>query len=244
MMRLQIQHLTKSYRRGETRFDAVHNISFSLDEGAFVSLVGRSGSGKTTLLNMAIGLLSPDSGEILADGVNLFSMDDQRRSDFRNEKIGYIPQGRSLLGNLTALDNARLPFHLKRRSGDSRQKARALFAALGLAHLENSYPAELSGGELRRVALARALINSPEIVIADEPTSDLDLEAAHGILELFAGLNAEGVGFLVATHDAELSRYGRPVLKMNSGQLTQATEPPGGGDSQEGRPEGTQAFLS
>ncbi|MDR2076213.1 MAG: ABC transporter ATP-binding protein [Desulfovibrio sp.] len=220
-MRLEAHHLTKSYRRGQTHFNAVANASFSLDDGAFVSLIGRSGSGKTTLLNMAIGLLSPDSGEILVDGNNLFSLEERQRSDFRNEKIGYIPQGRSLLGNLTALNNTRLPFHLKRRSGDSLQKARELFSQLGISHLENSYPMELSGGELRRVALARALINSPELILADEPTSDLDIDTAREIWELFSRLNAQGVAFLVATHDVELSHRGNAIWKMHSGRLIQ-----------------------
>lgn len=220
-MRLEIRHLTKRYKRGRTHFDAVSNISFSLADGDFVSLIGRSGSGKTTLLNMVIGLLSPDSGEILVDGINLFSLDERQRSAFRNARVGFIPQGRSLLGNLTVLDNARLPFHLLRRSGDSLQRARELFKQVGISHLENSYPAELSGGELRRVALARALINSPEMILADEPTSDLDIDTGQEIFALFSNLNAQGVTFLVATHDVELSRRGSAIWKINSGRLTQ-----------------------
>jgi putative ABC transport system ATP-binding protein len=223
-MKLEIRHLTKHYRRGQTRFDAVYNASLSLPYGAFVSLIGRSGSGKTTLLNMVVGLLSPDSGEVLVDGINLFSLNERQRNDFRNTRVGYIPQGRSLLGNLTALDNARLPFHLQPRSGDSLQKARELFAQLGISHLENSYPAELSGGELRRVALARALINSPELILADEPTSDLDIGTAREIWELFSRLNAQSVAFLVATHDVELSRRGNVIWEMHSGRLTQGTK--------------------
>jgi putative ABC transport system ATP-binding protein len=223
-MRLEIRHLTKRYLRGRTCFDAVCNASFSLADGAFISLIGRSGSGKTTLLNMVIGLLGPDSGEVLVDGISLFSLDERQRSDFRNARIGYIPQGRSLLGNLTALDNARLPFHLRRRSGDSLHKARELFTQLGISHLENSYPAELSGGELRRVALARALINSPELLLADEPTSDLDIDTAREIWELFSRLNAQGVAFLVATHDVELSRRGNAIWEMHSGRLTPKAE--------------------
>ena len=217
-MPLEIRHLSKRYRRGGSWFNAVDNLSFRLENGEFVSLTGRSGSGKTTLLNMAIGLLSPDSGEVLLDGMNLFSLGDRERTALRNEKIGYVPQGRSLLGNLTALDNARLPFHLRRRQGNSRQKARELFARLDISRLENSYPAELSGGELRRVALARALINSPTLIIADEPTSDLDIDTAREILELFSSLNQQGISFLLATHDRELSRCGGRVLEMASGR--------------------------
>jgi putative ABC transport system ATP-binding protein len=218
-MLLTIEHLSKSYRRGKTWFAAVRNVGFSLEAGAFVSLIGRSGSGKTTLLNMVTGLLAPDAGEIRLEGTSIFTLDDRQRTALRNEKIGYVPQGRSLLGNLTALNNARLPFHLQRRAGDSLQKARELFADLGIAHLENSYPAELSGGELRRVALARALITSPELIIADEPTSDLDMDTARGILELFARLNARGVTFLAATHDAELGRCARTTLRMDAGRI-------------------------
>ncbi|MDR2825276.1 MAG: ABC transporter ATP-binding protein [Deltaproteobacteria bacterium] len=222
-MQLQVSHLNKRYVRAGW-FHAVADVSFCLENGVFASLIGRSGSGKTTLLNMLIGLLSPDSGEILLNGIKLFSMNDRERTALRNEKIGYVPQGRSLLSNLTALNNARLPFHLQRRSGDSLQKARALFSDLGIAHLENSYPEELSGGELRRVALARALINSPELIIADEPTSDLDVDTAHEILELFLRLNRQGVSFLVATHDLELSRCGGLMLKMDSGKLVTEAE--------------------
>jgi putative ABC transport system ATP-binding protein len=219
MMLLEIRHLSKRYRRGGSWFSAVENVSLRLEGGGFISLMGRSGSGKTTLLHMAVGLLGPDSGEVFLDGVDLFSLDDGERAALRNEKIGYVPQGRSLLGNLTALDNVRLPFHLLSRPGDSRERARELFADLGISHLENSYPAALSGGELRRVALARALMNAPELIVADEPTSDLDIAAAREILELFSRLNERGTSLFLATHDRELGRSGDRVLGMASGRL-------------------------
>jgi putative ABC transport system ATP-binding protein len=220
-MLLEISHITKRYRRGDAWFSAVENASLRLQAGESASLTGRSGSGKTTLLNMAVGLLSPDSGEILLDGVKLFSLEDRERTALRNAKIGYVPQGRSLLGNLTALDNARLPFHLQPRTGDSLQRSRELFAELGIAHLENSYPAELSGGETRRVALARALINSPELIIADEPTSDLDIETARDILALFSRLQEQGASVLLATHDVQAGLYGDRILSMSSGRLAE-----------------------
>jgi putative ABC transport system ATP-binding protein len=220
-MLLEIRHLTKRYRRGTTWFNAVENAGLRLADGEFACLRGRSGSGKTTLLNMVAGLLSPDSGEILLDGVSLFSLEDRERTALRNAKIGYVPQGRSLLGNLTALDNVRLPFHLQPRPGNSLPRARELFSDLGIAHLENSYPAELSGGETLRVALARALMNSPELLIADEPTSDLDMDSAREILEIFSRLQGQGASLLLATHDEELGCCGDRTLSMASGRMAE-----------------------
>ncbi|MDR0882617.1 MAG: ABC transporter ATP-binding protein [Candidatus Adiutrix sp.] len=216
-MRLETRELTKRYYRDTHELIPVDRLDFTLEAGDFVCLLGRSGSGKTTLLNMMAGLLTPDHGEVLIDGVNLFAMNDRERTKWRNEKIGYVPQGQSLLGNLTAVDNVRLPFHLQPRAGASLKKAADLLTDLGVAHLANSYPASLSGGELRRVALARALMNSPELLIADEPTSDLDLETAREIMALMSLLNDRGVTLLVATHDLELSQFGQRVLKISSG---------------------------
>jgi putative ABC transport system ATP-binding protein len=218
MMLLKISNLSKKYERGERSFAAVNNLSLSLNQGEFVCLLGRSGSGKTTLLNMIAGLLTPDSGEVFFGETNLYRLDDDTRSSWRNEKLGYVPQGASLLANLTALDNVRLPFHLKARGGESKNKAMSLMTSLGIAHLEKSYPASLSGGEARRVALARALMNSPDLIIADEPTSDLDLETIKDMVNLMSCINEQGCAFLVATHDLELSRHYK-VLEISNGHL-------------------------
>jgi len=172
---------------------------------------------------MLTGLLTPDSGKIVFDGVDIFSLDDRERSLWRNDKLGYVPQGASLLSNLSAIDNVRLPFHLQARPGGSLKKARDLMSDLGISKLEKSYPAALSGGEMRRVALARAMMNSPELIIADEPTSDLDSETAREIAGLFSLLNESGCSFLVATHDLELSRHGR-ILKISDGRLLNETQ--------------------
>lgn len=217
-MLLEISGLRKEYERGEHCFAAVDNLGLTLDRGEFVCLFGRSGSGKTTLLNMIAGLLTPDSGEVLFDGTNLYSLDDAARTAWRNEKLGYMPQGASLLANLSALDNVRLPFHLQPRDGKSREKARELMEELGISRLEKSYPSALSGGETRRVALARALMNSPEIILADEPTNDLDAETAREMAALFSTLNSRGCAFLVATHDQELGRLGK-TLEISNGRL-------------------------
>lgn len=216
----EVAKVSKKYERGGRSFPAVDSLSLSMDRGEFVCLLGRSGSGKTTLLNMIAGLLTPDFGQITFDGIDIYSLDDRARTLWRNEKLGYVPQGASLLANLTALDNVRLPFFLQARAGESQKKARGLMSDLGIAKLENSYPAALSGGEMRRVALARALMNSPELIIADEPTSDLDVETAGEIISLLSLLNDRGCTLLVATHDLELSRCGGSVLTMAEGRLT------------------------
>lgn len=217
-MLLEIKGLRKEYERGGHRFAAVDDLCLTLERGGFVCLFGRSGSGKTTLLNMIAGLLTPDAGKVLFDGVDPYSLDDPARTAWRNEKLGYLPQGASLLSNLTALENVRLPFHLQPRNGESFGKARALMNELGISHLEESYPSALSGGETRRVALARALMNSPELIIADEPTSDLDAETAREMAVLLSALNGRGCAFLVATHDRELGHLGR-ILEISNGKL-------------------------
>jgi putative ABC transport system ATP-binding protein len=167
---------------------------------------------------MIAGLLTPDAGEVFFDGVGPYSLDDPARTAWRNRTLGYMPQGASLLSNLTALDNVRLPFHLQPRRGESLEKARELMNVLGISRLEKSYPSALSGGETRRVALARALMNSPELILADEPTNDLDAETAREMAALLAALNGRGCAFLVATHDRELGRLGR-TLEIANGRL-------------------------
>lgn len=216
---LHIKNISKQYDRAGKTFAAVDNISLNMAEGDFISIIGRSGSGKTTLLNMVAGLLSPTGGDISFDGVNPFVLGDRAMARFRNCNIGYVPQGKSLLANLTALDNIRLPFYLAPRAGACLEKARALLNEMGLPYLAGSYPQSMSGGEMRRVAIARALINNPKLIIADEPTSDLDLETTHEIIALLKRLNATGTAILVVTHDLELARCGGQVFKMAGGRL-------------------------
>ncbi|MDR1110573.1 MAG: ATP-binding cassette domain-containing protein [Deltaproteobacteria bacterium] len=219
MVLLEAKGLVKGFRRGLAGFRAVDGVSLSVGQGEFVSLTGRSGSGKTTLLSLLAGLLGPDGGDVLLRGRSIFALGDAGLARLRNREIGFLPQGRSLLGNLTVLDNVRLPFHLARRQGGSRQRALELLGDLSLAHLAGNRPHELSGGELRRVALARALMNSPELVVADEPTGDLDLGTAASLIRLIRDINSRGVAFLVATHDLDLCRGLGRVLEMSGGRL-------------------------
>ena len=219
-MLLDVKNLRKDYQRGSQHFSAVNNVSFSMAQTDFISIMGKSGSGKTTLLNMIAGLLTPTQGKITINGTNLFELDDKQVSAFRNQNIGYIPQGSSLLPNLTALENIRLPFYLtKRENQSSLNYALDLLEKAKISYLKDTYPANMSGGEMRRIAILRALICRPQLVIADEPTSDLDEESSAQIMALLTELHQQGTGLLIVTHDNDVANYSQRKLKMSSGRL-------------------------
>jgi putative ABC transport system ATP-binding protein len=217
---LKINGLSKEYRRGGRSFNAVNGVSLSVGAGDFVSIVGRSGSGKSTLLNMCAGILEPSGGTVLFEGQDIYGRSDRDISFFRNAKIGYVPQGMSLLSNFTALENVCIPWFLFKREGDAEGKAFLLLEKVGISHLAASYPKELSGGEMRRVSIARALMNEPQILIADEPTSDLDTETTAEIMRLFKRIAREGTAVLVVTHESDASDYSDRTYSMNAGNLT------------------------
>jgi ABC-type lipoprotein export system ATPase subunit len=203
---------------------AVDNVNLNVKPGDFVSIIGRSGSGKSTILNMIVGLLRPTSGKILINGADLWSMNDKNMAKMRNSKIGYIPQGFSLLSNLTVLDNVRLPFFLAQREGNCTQRAMNLLEDMRIQNLAKRYPAQLSGGEMRRTAIARALINNPKILIADEPTGDLDEETTKEVMKLFTEIYCKGITILLVTHEYDITSYGNRVFTMSSGKLTENKE--------------------
>ena len=219
-MLLDVKNLRKDYQRGSQHFSAVNNVSFSMAQTDFITIMGKSGSGKTTLLNMIAGLLTPTQGKITINGTNLFELDDKQVSAFRNQNIGYIPQGSSLLPNLTALENIRLPFYLtKRENQSSLNYALDLLEKAKIGYLKDTYPANMSGGEMRRIAILRALICRPQLVIADEPTSDLDEESSTQIMALLTEIHQQGTGLLIVTHDNDVANYSQRTLKMSSGRL-------------------------
>ncbi len=220
-MLLEINDLKKEYKRGERLFAAVDDINLSIARGDFVSIIGRSGSGKSTLLNMIAGLIRPTSGSISFDGAKLHALKDREISKFRNFRLGYVPQGSSALSNLSVFDNVRLPFYLAKRQGDASGRASFLLDEVGLPQLAGMFPAQLSGGELRRVFIARALMNSPDILIADEPTADLDTETTREIMELFSRINKTGTTVLIVTHEPDTLTFCNRVLTMASGKLTE-----------------------
>jgi ABC-type lipoprotein export system ATPase subunit len=190
-----------------------------------VSIIGRSGSGKSTLLNLIAGLLNPTSGSVEMDGRIISTLNDAEVSLYRNSKIGYVSQGQTILSNLTVLDNVRLPFYFFKRDGDATEKALLLLEQVGILHLAGSYPKQLSGGELRRVSIARALINDPGLLIADEPTSDLDAQTTGEIMQLFRLISQKGTAVLMVTHELDTVSYGKRTFVMVSGVLTEQENP-------------------
>lgn len=219
-MLLEIKGVSRQYKRGEKTFSAVDNVDLSIGRGDFVSVIGRSGSGKSTLLTMVAGLLTPTSGSIELEGRDIYALKDRQISELRNSKLGYIPQGVGALSNLTVFDNVRLPYFLAGRQGDASGRASFLLGEVGISDLADMPPSRLSGGELRRVLIARALMNEPELLIADEPTSDLDAETTREIMALFSRINKNGTAILLVTHELDTLEFGNRVLTMASGRLT------------------------
>lgn len=216
---ISIKNLCKEYSRGSKKFYALENINLEINSGDFVNIIGRSGSGKSTLLNITAGMLSPTSGKIFFHGEDISQKNDAELSRLRNEKIGFIPQDASALPNLSVIENILLPVHLYPRKDNGENYARELLEKFSIANLADALPSELSGGELRRALIARALINHPEIIIADEPVSDLDFNSARDVMKIFSELNSGGVTLLIVSHDMESLKYGNKIYTMDAGKL-------------------------
>jgi ABC-type lipoprotein export system ATPase subunit len=223
---IEVRELTKNYSIDGQILKAADNVSLTVNNGEMVSVIGHSGSGKTTLLSLIGGLTRPDAGQVLIDGVNLWSMNDDAMSEFRNRKISFIYQFSSLIPTLTALENILLPTAFGNFAEDLEGYARELLTVVGLKEKLGSYPSHLSGGQQRRVAIARAFINKPEIILADEPTGDLDEETENDVLALFRRMNKENnTTFVIVTHNREIASRTDKQFRMSSGILTELTNP-------------------
>jgi len=217
---VQISDLLKTYYVDGQRFRAVDTVSLEVSKGEMVSIIGHSGSGKTTLLSLIGGLSRPDSGQLLVDGAELWSMTDDARSAFRNRKMSFIYQFSSLIPTLTAIENIILPTAFGTTTPDVPGRAAELLSMVGLKEKMHAYPAHLSGGQQRRIAIARAFINRPELVLADEPTGDLDEETENEIIQLFHRMNSDlGVTFIIVTHNKEIAAQAAKRLSMTHGVL-------------------------
>ncbi|MFT3807724.1 ABC transporter ATP-binding protein [Arenimonas sp.] len=218
---LKMNQLNKVYRTHMIETHALRGFDIHVKEGEFVAVTGPSGSGKTTFLNIA-GLLEDfTGGDYFLDGVNVRGMDDSARSRLRNEKLGFIFQGFNLIPDLNLFDNVDVP--LRYRGFDSAERKRRIEEALGrvgLASRQKHYPAELSGGQQQRVAIARALAGSPKLLLADEPTGNLDSQMARGVMELLEEINSQGTTILMVTHDAELAARAQRNVHIIDGQVT------------------------
>ena len=214
-----IRSVSKTYRRGQRRVTALHDVSFALSEGELALVVGPSGSGKTTLLNLIAALDRPDCGEIIVGGADVTALPRSAAARYRNERVGFIFQSYNLLPQLTALENILVPM-LPKRQADTR-RARELLDAVGLGDRARHRPSELSGGEQQRVAIARALVNDPALILADEPVGNLDDENAAKIAKLLASACRErGKTLILVIHDRNLIHPVDHVFDLRSGSLT------------------------
>jgi putative ABC transport system ATP-binding protein/lipoprotein-releasing system ATP-binding protein len=220
---ITMENVTKIYTLSKDQaVIAVQEVNLEIDAGEFVIITGRSGSGKTTLLNLAAGLTPPTSGRVLFEGDDLWRMSDKQRSLLRNQKIGFVFQFPSLLPSLTALENVGLPtiFSTNGARANTDQRAVELLETVGLADKLRAYPRQLSAGQQQRVVVARALFNRPDVLLADEPTSDLDEQTELEIMELFQEIHAEtGVTIAMVTHTTQLVRYGTRAIRMSAGRV-------------------------
>ncbi|KFD05337.1 lipoprotein releasing system ATP-binding protein [Rahnella aquatilis CIP 78.65 = ATCC 33071] len=203
--------------------DVLRDVSFAMQPGEMMAIVGTSGSGKSTLLHLLGGLDSPTSGEVIFKGQSLNAMSSSAKSELRNRELGFIYQFHHLLPDFTALENVAMPLLIgKKKPAEVQERAMAMLEAVGLQHRSNHRPSELSGGERQRVAIARALVNNPSLVLADEPTGNLDQRNADSIFELLGELNmCQGTAFLVVTHDLQLANRLTRQLEMRDGKLQQ-----------------------
>ena len=218
-MILRAEKLTKEYEQGEKRIRAVQNATFSVEEGEFVAIVGTSGSGKSTLLSMLGGLEKPTSGEVLLDGENLYAASDNRLSEIRNRQIGFVFQNYALLPVLTLRENIMIPQLIA--GGGSKSYMEDLFDLLGLRDRLDHLPSEASGGQQQRAAVARALVNQPKILLADEPTGNLDKQSAKELMDLLMETRKKlNQTILLVTHDPEIAARADRVLTMDGGVLS------------------------
>ena len=222
---IELIGVTKKYRRGSSDVVAVRNLSLVVPAGEFISIMGPSGSGKSTVLNMIAGLDTPTEGEIRVAGVSLRTMSDRELTRLRRSRVGVVFQFFNLLAHLTALQNVALPL---RAGGVARrlvlERAHAALAAVGLNDRADHRPNELSGGEMQRVAIARALAIAPSVILADEPTGNLDSDAGAGILDVLRACNRDdNVTVVLVTHSAAAAAYGDRVISLQDGQIVEDT---------------------
>ncbi|WON72677.1 ABC transporter ATP-binding protein [Nitrosospira sp. Is2] len=223
---VEIRHLTKSYRRGGQVVPVLTNISFNIRAGEFIALMGPSGSGKSTLLNLIAGIDKPDSGSLRVNGIDIAALSEGELADWRAGNIGFIFQFYNLMPVLTAFENVELPLLLTRLTRvQRRERVELALSMVGLTDRMEHYPSELSGGQQQRVAIARAFITDPVLLVADEPTGDLDRASADDILAMLARLNSElGKTIIMVTHDPHAAKSAHLIRHLDKGELDATLE--------------------
>lgn len=222
MKPIQLERICKTFYLGDTRVKALDNVDLGIDRGEFVAVIGASGSGKSTLMNVVGCLDQADSGTYLLEGQSVRDLNRRRLADIRNQRIGFVFQGFNLLARTTALENVLLPLLYYRGSMPSAQAHRRAVDALqrvGLADRMHHEPNQLSGGQQQRVAIARALVNDPAIILADEPTGNLDSRTTLDVLALFQELNDSGITIVLVTHESDVAEHARRVIEMQDGTI-------------------------
>ena len=218
---IEMKNVTKVFGSGEKRVVAIDNVSCSIDAGESVAVVGPSGSGKTTILQILGCLDKPTEGQYVLDGASTERLNDDQLSLLRNAKIGFVFQGFNLLPRTTALENVQAPF-LYAKNPIASGRAEAMLDRVGLAHRRDHFPNELSGGEQQRVGIARALIRDPKLLLADEPTGNLDAASGGEVLDLFKELNAQGLTIIVVTHDKNVAARAQRSIELSDGRIVNA----------------------
>ncbi len=219
---ISLENITKIYRTKEVETVALENVNLEVQQGEFLSIMGPSGCGKSTLLNIAGLLGQPTEGRVILDGIETVAMRDGELARFRNRMLGFVFQSFHLVRSLNVLDNVELPL-LYRKSTASERKRRAIevLTRVGLSHRMKHFPSQLSGGQCQRVAIARALIGAPQIILADEPTGNLDSHMSQEIMDLLFGLNKEGTTIIMVTHDERLAQRTQRVIRFFDGRRIQ-----------------------
>ncbi len=218
---IEVENLIKVYRRGEIEVIAIRDVTLSIGDGEFALIIGPSGSGKTTFLHLLGGIDRPTAGKIKVNGKNIAFFNDKQLTDYRRKEVGMVFQFFNLIPTLTALENVMLPMQFLGISRvERRERAEKLLKMVGLEGRKNHYPDEMSGGEQQRVAIAVAMANDPPIILADEPTGELDTETGMEIIKLFKKLNDDGKTIIIATHDMRLKDYATRVLEIRDGKIT------------------------
>ena len=218
---IEVKHAVKTYQMGDETFYAMNDISFTIEEGEFVAIMGTSGSGKSTCMNMLGTLDRPTSGEYYLDGVDVLSLSSDELSDIRNNKIGFVFQGFNLISRTSAIDNVKMPMIYKGLPEEERLKrAREALRIVGLENKENNMPSQMSGGQQQRVAIARAIVNDAPLILADEPTGNLDTKTSIDVMEFFVNLNEKlGKTVVLVTHEPDIAQYTKRIIKFKDGQI-------------------------
>ncbi|GAA0812813.1 ABC transporter ATP-binding protein [Colwellia asteriadis] len=217
---ITVNNISRIYGEGSAQVNALSNVSLHIEENEFVAIMGTSGSGKSTLMNILGCLDTPDSGEYLLSGESVKNIDDESLSQIRNQKIGFIFQTFHLLPRLTAQDNVSLPLrysHVGSEEADSR--AIEMLEKVGLTSRAHHKPFEMSGGQRQRIAIARALVNKPKVIFADEPTGNLDSKTSHEIMDLLCKLHQQGQTIIMVTHEEDIAAYANRIIRMKDGHV-------------------------